>query len=296
MRCGIDFGTSNTVLAFMDDATKKAGLVPLENDSFSIPTAIFYPKGNLSPLFGREALETALGGGEGRLVRSLKRALGTSLMEQPLLVNGVRTSFANIVGRFLSHIRQRAEACLGVPVQDVTLGRPVHFQTNDPQADMRAEQQLRKIALDCGFRNIDFRYEPVAAALAHERRLNGEKLALVVDIGGGTSDFSVIRLNRTYARGRDRRQDILANTGMRIGGNDCDKALSLHTAMPLLGMGTHYGSKNLEMPVLVYHDLSEWVRINNCYTPAHLKMVREICVESHAPQRLHLLERVLEEQ
>lgn len=297
MRCGIDFGTSNTVLAVAAPAgTNGSFLVPLEENQVTIPTAIFFPEGNAEILFGRRAVEAYLDGREGRFMRSLKRVLGTSLMDQTVLVNGSRTTFDVIVGRFLSHIKQQAEQHLGTTLSHVTMGRPVHFQDNDPAADERAETQLRRIAHHIGFTDVAFQYEPIAAALAHEQRMTGENLALVVDIGGGTSDFSVIRLNSDFTAGRDRKQDILVNTGIRVGGNDCDKAINLESAMPLLGMGTRYGTKDLDMPVLLYHELSEWVKINWCYTPNNLAMVRELMKESHAPEKLKRFEVVLEEQ
>ncbi|MDB5478444.1 MAG: DnaK-type molecular chaperone DnaK [Alphaproteobacteria bacterium] len=294
MHCGIDFGTSNTTMAVR--GVNGPVLVPLENGAVTIPTALFYTVGNREILFGRAAVKAYLDGQEGRFMRSLKRVLGTSLMEGSVLVNGARTNFDVIIGRFLSHIRHRAEEHCGNSLTDVTIGRPVHFQDGNPEADARAENQLRAIAEKSGFKNIRFQYEPIAAALAHEKNVAGEKLALVIDIGGGTSDFSVIRLSRDYQPGRDRAGDILANTGVRIGGNDCDKAINLDTAMPLLGMGSAYGDKNLAMPLLLYHELSEWSKVNWTYTPQNINMVRSLAREAHAPDKIQLLENVLEEQ
>jgi hypothetical chaperone protein len=132
--------------------------------------------------------------------------------------------------------------------------------------------------------------------LAHEKNVVGEKLALVIDIGGGTSDFSIIRLSQDYTRDRNRAQDILANTGVRIGGNDCDKAINLDAVMPLLGMGTQYGDKNLDMPLLMYHELSEWSKINWCYTPQNINAVRNLIREANEPEKIIRLEEVLEYQ
>lgn len=294
MRCGIDFGTSNTTMAVK--YSEGSRLVPLEGDKFTIPTAIFFTEKNKDVLFGREAVTAYLDGREGRFMRSLKRVLGTSLMEQSVLVNGARTDFPTIVGRFLSHIKTTAEKNLGSALTEVTMGRPVHFQDNDSEADKRAESQLRSIAASVGFSDIHFQFEPIAAALAHEKDVAGEKLALVIDIGGGTSDFSVIRLSNAFKPLRDRAQDILANTGVRVGGNDCDKAINLDVAMPLLGLGSHYGEKNLEMPRIVYYDLSEWVKVNWCYTPQNENWVRQILRDAHEPEKLLRLEKVLQDQ
>ena len=293
MRCGIDFGTSNTTMAVLQDGQSR--LVPLEEGKLTIPTAVFFTEKNKAVLFGRAAINAYLDGQEGRFMRSLKRVLGTSLMESPILINGARTTFDVIIGRFLSHIKTTAEHQTGMRLTEVTMGRPVHFQDNDPNADARAEAQLRRIALSVGFEQVAFQYEPIAAALAHEKNVAGEQLALVIDIGGGTSDFSVIRLSKDYLPGRDRAQDILANTGIHIGGNDCDKAINLETAMPLLGLGSTYGDKNLEMPLLLYHDLSEWVKINWCYTPQQMNQVRQLIRDAHEPDKIMRLAMVLEE-
>lgn len=214
MKCGIDFGTSNTTMAVRDRVGSR--LVPLEGERLTIPTALFFTEKNKSVLFGREAVKAYLEGQEGRFMRSLKRVLGTSLMETPILVNGTRTSFDTIIGRFISHIKHTAEEKLDAELTEVTLGRPVHFQDGNPDADKRAEDKLRQIAISAGFSDVSFQYEPIAAALAHEKNVAGEQLALVIDIGGGTSDFSVIRLSREYQPERNREQDILANTGVRV--------------------------------------------------------------------------------
>jgi hypothetical chaperone protein len=294
MTCGIDFGTSNTTMAVRQG--DHSILVPLEGDKLTIPTAIFFTEKNKQILFGRAAVTAYLEGQEGRFMRSLKRVLGTSLMEGTVLVNGVRTTFDVIIGRFLTHIKEMAEAHLGHMLTDVVLGRPVHFQDSDPDADERAEAQLRRIAEAIGFTKISFQYEPIAGALAHEKNVSGEQLALVIDIGGGTSDFSVIRLSKEFPRDRNRAQDILVNTGVRIGGNDCDKTINLDAAMPLLGMGTKYGDKNLDMPLMIYHELSEWSKINFCYTPQTLNGVKSLIREAHEPEKIMRLEAVIEEQ
>lgn len=294
-RCGIDFGTSNTTMAI--HGANGPELLGLENGATTIPTAIFFPENKNHPvLFGRAAMKAYLDGHEGRLMRSLKRVLGTSLMQQGTMVRGSRWQFAHIVGQFLAHIKHYAENTVQSELTSVTLGRPVHFQDNDPAADARAESELRDIAAQVGFTDIRFQFEPIAAALSHERKIFGEQLALVVDIGGGTSDFSVIRLSRNFRPERDRSRDILGNYGVRVGGNDCDKAINLEMAMPLLGMNSIYGDKNLEMPHLIYHELSEWSKINWCYTPQNINMVLQLEREAHEPIKLQRLHDVLEHQ
>ncbi len=295
MHCGIDFGTSNTTLSVLTSAGPQ--LITLEDGYTTIPSALFFPTIKYArPLFGRAAVNAYLNGEDGRFMRSLKRVLGTALMQNGTLINGVRHSFTDIIGMFLQHIKQVAEAQIGETLTSVTLGRPVHFQDSDPDADARAEDALRLIGKALGFENIAFQYEPIAGALSHERKLAQDQLALVIDIGGGTSDFSVIRLRPDTLPGHDRQRDILANTGVRIGGNDCDKTINLQTAMPLLGMGDLYGEKNLELPSALYFDLSDWSRIMFCYTPQNKNWVRQTIPAAQQPEKLIRLEQVLEDQ
>ena len=234
-------------------------------------------------------------------MRSLKRVLGTTIMQSGTLINDKRYQFGALIGLFLRHIKTIAEKQTGETLTSVTLGRPVHFQDCDPAADMRAERELRDIATSIGFDQISFQYEPIAGALSHETSLTSEQLALVIDIGGGTSDFSVIRLGRTclsphYTSSRNRKSDILANTGIRIGGNDCDKTINLHAAMPLLGLHDTYGEKSLEIPSALFFDLSEWSKIMFCYTPHNKNWVRQMIREAHAPEKLMRLATVLDDQ
>jgi hypothetical chaperone protein len=112
----------------------------------------------------------------------------------------------------------------------VVLGRPVFFVDDDAEADAAAERQLETAARAAGFERIAFQFEPIAAALDYEQSVNTEEIALVADIGGGTSDFSVVRVSPERARSSDRRQDILGFTGVHIGGTDFDKQLALATS------------------------------------------------------------------
>jgi hypothetical chaperone protein len=94
----------------------------------------------------------------------------------------------------------------------------VHFFDGDPAADQRAEDVLRGIAHEIGFKDVLFQYEPIAAALDYEQHIEAEELALIADIGGGTSDFSIVRISPERRRSVERGDDILANDGVRIGG------------------------------------------------------------------------------
>ncbi|TLV02915.1 Hsp70 family protein [Dyadobacter luticola] len=292
--CGIDFGTSNSSLAVANQ--NNVYLIPVEDANTTIPSAMFFARKDNQAFFGRDAMERFLSRQPGRLMRSLKRVLGSTAMRQGTMVNGELMKFDQIIAAFLEKMKLKAEAECGSELSHVVMGRPVHFVDNDAAADQRAESELKAIAAKLGFEHIGFQFEPIAAAFAHEARVVGEKLAMVVDLGGGTSDFTVIRLSKENAKKHDRTSDILANTGVRLGGNDFDKDLSLAEMMPELGFRTRYGAKNLEVPSYHYFDLSEWSKVNFLYTNRIVFQAKQLLRETHEPAKYGRLINVLEQE
>ncbi|MFC5409439.1 Hsp70 family protein [Larkinella bovis] len=292
--CGIDFGTSNSSIAI--DQAGQITLVPVEQSHVTIPSAIFYRRIDNKPCYGRTAIHAFFDRQDGRFMRSLKRVLGTSLMTQGTIVNGTVMNFTTIIASFLKTLKAKAEADAGQEIEQVVMGRPVHFVDQSPEADARAQAELKVIAQRIGFKDIDFQFEPIAAAFAHEARLTGEKLAIVADLGGGTSDFTVIRLSNRSIHKPDRSSDILANTGVRVGGNDFDKHLSLTAIMPELGYRSTYGDKCLEVPLKPFHDLAEWSKVNFLYTPKLIMQTRQLLHQSHDKNRYGRLLNVLENE
>src|ERR1700735_3542983 len=230
--CGLDFGTSNTTLGTIEGHTPV--LAALETGETTIPSAIFYEVDG-AVLIGRKAVEAYVEGAPGRLMRSLKSVLGTSLIEETTRLGRERTSFRDVIAYYLGAVKRRAEQAAGRELRDVVHGRPVHFVDNAPDADHRAEQALREIAREIGFDEVTFQFEPIAAALDYERQISAEQVALIADIGGGTSDFSIVRLGPRRHGKADRAADILANDGVRIGGTDFDQKLSLGVGLPVFG-------------------------------------------------------------
>jgi hypothetical chaperone protein len=287
--CGIDFGTSNSAISV--NLPGGARLVPVETGDMTLPSAMFYPASHKAPLFGRAAIGAFFEGEDGRFLRSLKRLLGTSAMNFGTIINEKPRRFEDIIGRFVANLKAKAEEATGRPLDSVVMGRPVHFVDHDEGADFAAGEQLAGIARSAGFRNIAFQFEPIAAAFAHEQKISAETLALVIDIGGGTSDFTAIRLGT----GReDRAADILGNYGIRAGGNDFDRLLSLAAFMPGLGYKTAHGGKGLDVPLGWFHDMSEWSKINFLYTPKVRAEVRDALKSSHAPEKLSRFSRLVE--
>ncbi|WP_245283092.1 Hsp70 family protein [Aureimonas altamirensis] len=289
---GLDFGTTNSTLGIAARGAPPR-LLPVEGEALTIPSALFFSLEDGHTYFGRKAVSEYVEGAEGRFMRALKSILGTSLMNETTLVGRERKSFQDLIGRFLRHMRERLESA-GVQADKVVLGRPVHFIDDDPAADATAEAQLAAAARAEGFAHVEFQYEPVAAALYRESVLQAEELALIVDIGGGTSDFSVVRLSPERARAHDRSADILASTGVHVGGTDFDRLLSIRHVMPHFGLGSLYADGKRSLPVWYFNDMATWHRINLLYTPKVLRDIRDLERAAAEPERLdrfrHLVE------
>ena len=290
---GLDFGTSNTTFGQTIDTAPS--LVPLEGAHTTIPSAIFYERDG-PVLIGRRAIETYVDGLPGRLMRSLKSVLGTSLIDETTQVGRERRSFRDVIAYYLGAVKRRAEQAAGHAFLNVVHGRPVHFVDNNPAADRKAEATLQTIVREIGFANVTFQFEPIAAALDYERQITSEEIALIADIGGGTSDFSIVRLSPERHRKAERQGDILANDGVRIGGTDFDRRLSLGTLMPLLGYGSAMKRAGLGAPSRYFHDLATWSNINRMYEPRVMSEIRGVRRESKEPKLFGRLLHVLEEQ
>lgn len=292
---GIDFGTSNSSAAITNGNTPR--MVDVENGRNTIPTALYFPEKSSEVFYGRTAQQKYVDSETGgRFMRSMKRILGTPLMDSSTQINGHMVKFDDIIGAFVSYMKQKIDASANENVESVVMGRPVHFRDNDPAADDKAQQELERIARKAGFKNVCFQYEPIAAAFAHEQKINSEKLACVIDIGGGTSDFTVIRLSPENRNKADRTKDVLANTGVRIGGNDFDKNLSLNAFMPVLGMGTDYKvyGKVLSIPNSIYINLSTWNQVNDVYNYKTLNLVKGYQTWALEPEKLARLYQVVQ--
>jgi hypothetical chaperone protein len=291
--CGLDFGTSNTTLGTIEGDTPV--LAALETGHTTVPSAIFYAADG-AVLIGRKAIEAYVDGAPGRLMRSLKSVLGTALIDETTRLGRERSSFRDVIAYYLRAVKRRAEQATGRELRDVVHGRPVHFVDNAPEADRKAEETLRAIAREVGFDEVTFQFEPIAAALDYERQIVSEEVALIADIGGGTSDFSIVRLGPQLHRKADRAADILANDGVRIGGTDFDRQLSLGVVMPLFGFGSAMKRAGLEVPSRYFHDLATWSNINRMYDPRVLADIRQVRQEAREPKLLDRLVRVVDEQ
>lgn len=290
--CGLDFGTSNSTIGLISQG--KPQLVVVEEGKVTIPSALFYNFEDDTVAFGRAAIQAYVEGTEGRLLRALKSVLGSSLMAETTQLKRRRLAFTEIIGQFLGHLKTQAEQQVGQPLTQVVLGRPVQFVDDDPVADRAAQTQLEQAARAQGFQYIAFQYEPIAAALDYEQQVRAEQLALIVDVGGGTADFSIVRVSPERAKMADRQADILANQGVHLGGTDFDRLFSLAEVMPYLGKGSLYRENGYELPTRYYYDLATWQRINSLNTKETLMELRQLRYEAAQPALLENLLAVIQ--
>ena len=290
--CGLDFGTSNSAIGIVRDSVP--ALAPVEAEATLIPSAVFFDyetRGRI--LFGTEAVRTYIGGTEGRLMRALKSILGSPLIDETTALGHKKVALTEVVEIFIRHLKARAEAFADEEISAVVHGRPVHFVDRDDQADRKAQTVLERIARNAGFREVAFVYEPIAAAYHYEETAQTEETVLIADIGGGTSDFAVIRIGPGQRQKRDRRDDILSNDGVRVGGTDFDTLLSLDAVMPELGLGTILFEKNLPMPMALYFELATWPTINFTYTHKNEREFRALVADSREPEKTSRLLRTI---
>ncbi|MBZ9982344.1 MULTISPECIES: Hsp70 family protein [unclassified Mesorhizobium] len=285
---GIDFGTSNSTVGVVRSG--QPHLVALEGGEVTLPSAVFFNFEDNRTCFGRHAIANYTDSVEGRLMRSLKSVLGSALAQEKTRIKARSIGFMEIVGLFLGHLRKRLEDDAGGAVESVVLGRPVQFVDDDAEADARAQSELEGAARAQGFKHIAFQFEPIAAALDYEQKVTREELALIIDMGGGTSDFSIVRVSPQRARSLDRKDDILASRGIHIGGTDFDRLLSIAHVMPELGYlsPTKDGKRNL--PASYFIDLATWQRINLVYTAKAMTHLRQIRYEA---ERADLVDRFI---
>ncbi|MEO8171195.1 MAG: Hsp70 family protein [Oxalobacteraceae bacterium] len=291
--CGVDFGTSNSTVGWSRPG--QSSLLALEDDKPTLPSVIFFNAEDETVHYGRAALAGYLSGAEGRLMRSMKSLLGSSLMESQTEVQGNAVAFKSLLAQFIGELKHRAESSAGRTFSRAVLGRPVFFVDGNPTADRLAQDTLAEVAQMVGFKEIDFQFEPIAAAFDYESQIAREELVLIADIGGGTSDFSLVRLSPQRAAKLDRRSDILATGGVHLGGTDFDKYLSLACAMPLLG----YGSTLINggtIPSSIYFNLSTWHTINLAYTQKIRAQLQDIYRDASARDRLDSLHALIDQR
>ena len=288
---GLDFGTSNSAVGYLYDG--KPRLIEMAPGRTTLPTTFFFDFETRQTLIGEPANRALLDGAEGRFMRALKRVLGNPLMHERRQILNERVTFVEIIARFLHRMKACAEAETGLSFDRVLSGRPVVFHGIGDPREAAAEADLHACYRAAGFQEIDFMLEPEAAAIASGALEQSAEIGLIVDIGGGTSDFSLFRSGEEGV-------EILANHGVRIGGTDFDRAISIERVMPLLGKGTQLrrsiGPGRLPVPNAIFNDLATWEKIPFLYTAQTIRADEDRVRFAEEPETLSRLATVLEDQ
>ncbi|MEO3991149.1 molecular chaperone [Pseudocitrobacter cyperus] len=332
MFIGFDYGTANCSVAVIEEG--KPRLLTMENGSTLLPSMLCAPtreavsewlhRHHQIPATGNETqalLRRALNYNrdedidvlsnsvqfglaslrqyiddpeEVYFVKSPKSFLGASgLKPQQVAV------FEDLVCAMMLHIRQQAQAQLPESLDQAVIGRPINFQgLGGDDANAQAQGILERAAKRAGFRDVVFQYEPVAAGLDFEATLDREQRVLVVDIGGGTTDCSVLLMGPQWRQKRDREQSLLGHSGCRVGGNDLDIALAFKSLMPLLGMGGET-EKGIALPILPWWNA---VAINDVpaqtdfYSSANGRMLRDLARDARDADKVALLYKVWQQR
>ena len=290
---GLDFGTTNTALA-LADATGDIAVAhfadgAVEREMFRSVLHFLCgdgPRGAPSVEAGPRAIARWLeAGAEGRLIQSVKSFLASRAFRETVICDQAWT-LEELVGLLLERLRRQAEVRLGPLGGRAAVGRPVHFAGQGrPGDDDLAEARLRRALARAGFDDVVFVHEPVAAAYHYEQGLDHDELVLIADFGGGTSDFSLLRV------GPGGRQ-VLASDGVGVAGDAFDARIVRHVVSPALGRGSEYRTqtgKTLTVPLWLFGHLEQWHTLSLLKVPRTLRLLRSLIGEAHEPARIAAL-------
>jgi hypothetical chaperone protein len=228
---------------------------------------------------------------KGRLIQSLKSFLASRNL-QSTEIFGRRFQVEELVAKILADIRTQAEEELGIRIREAVVGRPIRFVGSDSDADDEyALGRLRSALAQAGFEHVRFAYEPVGAAYHYESTLNRDELILIGDFGGGTSDFSLLRVGPTVRKRGRRPEDLLGNEGLGLAGDAFDARIVRHLVSPALGADTLINSagKLLPVPNWVYFKLERWHHLSLLKSRETLNMLKSVLSQAVEPERIRAL-------
>lgn len=307
---GFDFGTTNSSLAVADAngdvriATFRTG----NGDGTEAYRSVLYFEPPARGMGTRRA--RVLGGPsaisqylmaepKGRLIQSIKSFATSRSFTTTAVFDRIYT-FEELVAILVKRIVAEAEETLGPLGKAVTVGRPVRFVGAGTAEDEAFAVSRVRAALElAGFEQIGFEYEPIGAAYFYDEQLDHDELVLIGDFGGGTSDFSLIRVGPSARKLHNREERILGNDGVGIAGDSFDASIIRRLVSPALGMGGEIRSadKLLPVPTWVYLRLERWHHLSFLKDRDTLQMLRSVKAQALEPDRigalLHLIEQDL---
>jgi hypothetical chaperone protein len=288
---GIDFGTTNSSIALARDE-RTAETIRFRSAAGNTETfrSVLYFEAKTPAVSGPAAIERYLAADEkGRLVQSLKSFLASRLFTGTSIF-GRQFSVEDLITIILRELRNQVEEQIGFMKGPIVVGRPVRYSnaTNEDDNEF-AIGRLRKAFEKAGFGPVLFEYEPVAAAYFYESTLDHDELILIGDFGGGTSDFSLLRVGPSARRERTHR--ILGTEGVALAGDAFDARIVRNLISLKLGRGSEYRSldKVLPMPGWVYSDLERWHYLSFLKSPDTIQMLRSIHRHSLEPEKISAL-------
>lgn len=260
----VDFGTSNSLLTYVSSEGKITP-IPLDPQNGTVLRSLLYTPEKNHWFFGSEAISEYVGHeGEGRFFRSIKKFLpepgysGTT-------VHNRNMSISEMVAILLGEMRKRANKVTGQNVERIILGRPALYSLN-PDHDRLAQERMEAAANLAGFKEIIFCPEPIAAGLDYQTEDKKERIVLIADFGGGTSDFTLMK----FHRGSYSKEDILGLSGIFVAGDVLDGVMMREFIAPHFGSQFEYqlpGSANiLQFPRNL---------LKKICSPAHITHLRE---------------------
>ena len=297
---GLDFGTTNSSIAAVDSD----GEVRLARFEYSAGhteafRSLLYLEQTRSAArsvtqswTGPRGIDRyLLAENKGRLIQSLKSFLSSRNLKSTDIF-GRRYTLEDLISFIVRDIRVEAERQFGLPITHIVAGRPVRFvgsesADDDAYAQSRLEAALKK----AGFETVEFELEPVGAAYYYESTLDHDELILIGDFGGGTSDFSLLRVGpNVRARGRQS-SDLLGNAGVGLAGDSFDGRIIRHLVSPALGAGSSMrsGHKVLPIPAWVYFKLERWHHLSLLKSNDVLNMLRSVERQAFEPKPIEAL-------
>ncbi len=297
---GIDFGTSNSALSVYRDGQVEVVSVDKVGRSRELMRSVLYFNEEKEIFTGAEAISEYIADGAcGRFMQSIKTFLPSTSFSGTEIY-GKRYGIDDLIAIILKKLKECGESHVGSRVDSVVLGRPVVF-SEDKEKDAAAERYLLKAAKKAGFKNIWFQHEPIAAALAFEASLPAgeERIAFIGDFGGGTSDFSVIRVRGGDQGCKDRRSDVLALGGVYIAGDRFDSQVMWDKVAPYFGRNARYQAFATEdwcdVPTSLVYTLSQWHRIPLLRSRQNRELINTIKRSTDSPQAIQNLENIIED-
>jgi len=297
---GLDFGTTNSAVATIADSQPiLASFESSKGVTHTFPSILYFERrrasagSRLTSTAGPAAIDRYLEAEDkGRLIQSLKAFLADRRFDGTAIFSK-RYTLEDLIALIVRHLLTDTHQSFGGIPSRVVVGRPVHFANGrDESEDQFALARLLTAVKQCGFENIVFEYEPVAAAYSYERGLEHDELILIGDFGGGTSDFSLLHVGPSIKRRGRTKGDILGSDGVAIAGDAFDRQIIRKLVAPRLGMGSEYlspPSKFLPMPNWPYDRLERWHHVSFMNNAANIDKLERLQQHASIPERIAAL-------